>query len=169
MDVGGGPAGVDRAAAPHLTLRFLGEVAVERNGWITARLAEVAGGTAPFVLRLEGVGAFPNANRPRVVWVGVTTGSAEVVELARRVHGALEPEFGADRERFVPHVTLFRVRSPGDQREALELLSGVRPGPPPREVSVGELLLKESLLGPGGAVHRTVAALPLTGGRTGEP
>ena len=165
VDVGEGPHAGGRHAAPHLTLRFLGEVPPERNASIAVRLAEVARRIRPFVFRLEGVGAFPTPSRPRVVWVGVTNGRAELVELARAVREALEPEFGPDREAFVPHLTLFRVRSPWEHDAAVELLSGKRPPPPPREVTVGELLLKESVLGPGGAVHRTVQAFPLSGER----
>ncbi len=115
----------------------------------------------PFSVRLEGVGAFPSAARPRVVWMGVTVGRAELSALAREVREALAVEFGVEREEFVPHLTLFRVRSARDRAAAEELLDGRRPPPSSREVRVDELLLKESLLGPGGAVHRTLAAFPL--------
>jgi 2'-5' RNA ligase len=166
VDVGRGATGGLARAAPHLTLRFLGEVAPERNEAISTRLGDVARQSPPFDLRLEGVGAFPDPARPRVVWVGVSTGRKEVVELARRVRAVLEVEFGPDREEFVPHLTLFRVRSPADLAAARELLSGTRPAPPPHDVRVAELLLKESVLGPRGAVHRTVASFPLAGERT---
>ncbi len=115
-------------------------------------------------MRLEGVGAFPSAARPRVLWQGVGAGRDEIVTLAGRVRDALEPAFGVDRERFVPHLTLFRVRSDADRLAAEELLSGRRPPPAPRDVVVPALLVKESVLGPGGAVHRTVATLPFERG-----
>jgi 2'-5' RNA ligase len=163
VDVGPEEAGGRRLAASHLTLRFLGEVPPERNGAIAARLGDVARESPPFVLRLEGVGAFPNPARPRVVWVGVTEGRQEVTELARRVRVALAEEFGPETEEFVPHLTLFRVRSPMDRTAAAELLSGTRPALPPRDVAVDQLLLKESVLGSRGAVHRTIASFRLTG------
>jgi RNA 2',3'-cyclic 3'-phosphodiesterase len=148
-------------AADHLTLRFLGEVAPERNAAIAERLREVARASRPFVLRLEGVGAFPGPARPRVVWVGVTDGKEELAELARRVRVSLEPQLGPDPEPFVPHLTLFRVRSASDRAAAAELLAGLRPPPPPRHVEVGEFHLKESVLGARGAVHRTLASFRL--------
>jgi RNA 2',3'-cyclic 3'-phosphodiesterase len=153
-----------RTNPAHLTLRFLGEVLPTRNEAISTCLSEVARRCRPFTLRLEGVGAFPTPARPRVVWVGVTTGREEVAELARQVRAALEPEFGADPDPFVPHLTLFRVRSPADRRAAEELLAGLRPAPPPREVLVDRLLLKESVLNRPGAVHRNVGAFPLGAG-----
>jgi 2'-5' RNA ligase len=163
VDVGPEGVGEGRLAASHLTLRFLGEVAPERNDAIAARLAGVARESPPFVLRLEGVGAFPNPARPRVLWVGVTEGRQEVTALARRVRDALAEEFGPETEEFVPHLTLFRVRSPMDRTAAAELLAGARPAPPPRDVAVDRLLLKESVLSSRGAIHRTIASFHLTG------
>jgi RNA 2',3'-cyclic 3'-phosphodiesterase len=150
-----------RPAASHLTLRFLGDVAPERNAALAVALEGVARASRPFVLRLEGVGAFPTADRPRVVWIGVTTGRTEIVELARAVRGALAPLLGDADEAFVPHLTLFRVRSPTERQAARELLEGARPAPPPWDVRVEEMLLKESRLGAAGAVHRTLAAFRL--------
>ena len=161
IDVGeAGGEGV-RIAPAHLTLRFLGEVDPARNAGIVEALGRVASAVPPFTLQLQGVGAFPSARRPRVVWQGVGAGRAELVDLAQRVRTALEPEFGPDREAFVPHLTLFRVRSPRDLEAALELLSRRRIAPPAREARVSELLLKESVLGARGAVHQTLAAVPL--------
>jgi len=169
VDVGERGPGALGAASSHLTLCFLGEVPSARNVSIASRLRAVAEGSSPFALRLEGVGAFPNAERPRVVWVGVTLGRQEVVTLARRVQSALEPEVGPPTGEFVPHLTMFRVRSAPERRAAAELLAGVRPAPPPREVRIDELLLKESVLRPSGAVHRTIQAFPLGGRSVGQP
>ncbi|MGP8076248.1 MAG: RNA 2',3'-cyclic phosphodiesterase [Thermoplasmata archaeon] len=154
-----------RIPAPeHLTLRFLGEVANERVGAIEQVLAPVGARVAPFDLTLEGVGAFPSAERPRVVWVGATAGAAELVRLAGGVREALAAEVAAPgEEAFVPHLTLFRVRSAFDRRRAEELLRGEVPAPPPRHVRVAEFVLKESVLSNRGATHRTVATFPLAG------
>jgi len=169
VDVGPAPSSREGAAPAHLTLCFLGEVRPEVNGPIADRLREVAAASLPFVLRLEGLGAFPSAARPRVVWVGVTQGREEVVELARRVQQALADLLGTPAEEFVPHLTLFRVRSGADRLAADELLAGRRPAPPPREVRITELLLKESVLRSSGAVHRTVEAWPLGRREAGPP
>jgi len=153
-----------RASAPeHLTLQFLGEVPVDAVPRFVERLRPVGRATPPFAFRLEGVGAFPTASDPRVVWVGVTAGRAELTELAVRVRRALESEGRAAREAFVPHLTLFRVRSASDRYRAAEVLEGRRPPPPPRTVPVREFVLKESVLGPRGVTHRTIEAFPLSG------
>ncbi len=163
------PADAAGATAPqHLTLRFLGEVTPEQAARLPTLLRPVGASVPPFEIRLEGVGAFPSAERPRVVWVGVTTGREALETLASRVRDALAPEFGAEPGPFVGHLTLFRVRRPADRRAAEELLAGKRPAPPPRSVRVDRFVLKESVLGRTGAVHRTVEEFPLQGKETGS-
>src|SRR5258705_10519495 len=71
-----------RAEQLHYTLKFLGEV--DEGG--QARCCDVgvriASAQAPFALRLAGVGAFPKAAHPRVVWVGARDGGALLTALA---------------------------------------------------------------------------------------
>jgi 2'-5' RNA ligase len=58
---------------------------------------------------LTGIGAFPNADRPTVIWAGLRATALEVV--FQRV-AAVATEFGypPDRYPFRPHVTLARVK-----------------------------------------------------------
>lgn len=155
------PRGVGQAP-DHLTLRFLGEVAPERTATIVARLEGVAARFSPFEVRIEGIGAFPSVTSPRVVWLGVGRGreALEALGIAVRLALAGEGDTPAE-ERFVPHLTWFRVRSSEERRAALDALAGRRPVPPPRDVRVEAFVLKESRLGGGGAVHRTLATFPL--------
>ncbi len=99
----------------HITLLFLGEVA-QREVLDICRVAQMAVAELPlFTLSIEGAGCFPNARRPRTLWIGVREGAREVCE----VHDAIEApllEMGSYRREtraYVPHVTLGRVK--GDQ------------------------------------------------------
>ena len=159
------PGEASRGPAPeHLTLLFLGEIPRERVGPIVEALTPIGAAIAPFDAVLEGVGAFPSPERPRVVWVGVTQGASELIGLASRVRERLAGEGEPSRrETFAPHLTLFRVRSATDHRRAVELLTGTVPAPTPRGFPVREFVLKESELSPRGATHRTVATFPLRG------
>lgn len=164
----GVPLDASRPARPeapdHLTIRFLGEVPESWLARIAAGVREAVAPLAPFDLTLDGVGAFPDAAHPRVVWVGATFGRDETVALARAVSEALARAGIPDEpEEFVPHATLFRVRSPRDRDRARRLLDGGEPAPIPRVVHVSEVLVKVSELTPQGPVHRTVARAPLTG------
>jgi len=165
VEVPSPPGAAPRRSAPeHLTLLFLGEIPRERVPPISEALAPVGAAVPPFDATLEGVGAFPTAEHPRVVWVGATEGSAELTRLANGVREALATEGDPTRrETFSPHLTLFRVRSATDFTRARELLSGEVPPPPPRRFRVTEFVLKESELSSRGATHRTVASFPLRG------
>jgi RNA 2',3'-cyclic 3'-phosphodiesterase len=154
-----------REEAPeHLTLRFLGEMPESWNERISTAIRTAVAPLDPFEFSLDGVGAFPDAVHPRVVWVGATSGREEVVRLARVVSEALGPEgIPEEPEEFVPHVTLFRVRSPRDRDRAQRLLGGSERPPIPRVVRVTEVVVKESQLTPQGPLHRTIARAPLAG------
>ena len=100
----------------HYTLRFLGEV-----GEDGARRAARGGAPRPrraaraFDATLGALGAFPNARRARVIWLGMTEGGEPLVALARALERALARR-GFDREAdkpFSAHLTLGRVREPG--------------------------------------------------------
>ena len=96
----------------HITLKFLGDVAV---GDVAAVVDAVKGAVASvpsFQMCLHGVGAFPSARQPRAVWIGATDGADAMAELAKAVDDALSP-LGFERERrpFRSHLTLGRVRS----------------------------------------------------------
>src|SRR5580704_2532452 len=59
----------------HVTLLFLGEVDDRELYTICRTVKEVATGEPAFPLRVSGVGAFPTARRPKVVWAGITDGA----------------------------------------------------------------------------------------------
>ncbi len=153
-----------RPEAPaHLTVLFLGEVAPERATGIAEAFADAVRDHVPFDLELKGVGVFPDPARSRVVWIGVGDGSQEL----GRLHDALVAACRAlalpiDTRPLVPHLTLRRVHGRRDVERAQRWLLEF-PATSFGRGRVTELLLKESLLGAGPAVHRTVARLPLTG------
>lgn len=142
----------------HLTLRFIGDVdgGVFRD--IMDTLAEVR--SAPFSIRLRGLGHFPPRNAPRVLWVGVEP-AAEVSLLRDRVESklvrlGLEPE----RRKFSPHVTLARL-----QDVSLGKLTRFLSGNAlfaSEEFIISEFHLYSSVLTPKGAIHEIEAGYPLT-------
>jgi 2'-5' RNA ligase len=101
------------AANLHLTLHFLGEVEDRDLAAICQVTSEVAASLDRFTFSLHGVGCFPNARRPRVLWVGVGEGRDAVIGL----HAALEQpllDLGCYRREtrpFAPHLTVGRVNS----------------------------------------------------------
>jgi 2'-5' RNA ligase len=145
--------GIPRAEE-HLTLAFLGEIDPGREEAVIRAAGDALEGVAAFRVELRGVGAFPSAASPRVVWIGTSEGSGSLIAIARRLHERLlAAGFVTDERPIVPHVTLFRVRTAGDSTRARQLLrdhADRRFG----ESWARSVTLWESQLRPAGAVHR---------------
>jgi RNA 2',3'-cyclic 3'-phosphodiesterase len=94
----------------HLTLKFLGSAPEESVEAIAGRLARVAARHQPFELKARGLGAFPNAEQPSVLWIGADGGEA-LLKLQKDIEGALVAlGFPVEDRAYHPHVTVGRVR-----------------------------------------------------------
>ena len=115
----------------HLTLHYLGDTPQEDIGALSEMLDEVAEAHAPFEVAYRGLGAFPDAGRPRVAWVGVEDpegGPSEPLAALQKALGRALREVGyrPERRAFHPHVTLARVHRRPSQR-VLDALGGAQP------------------------------------------
>lgn len=143
----------------HLTLRFLGDVPVEKLERIQTHLAAVR--VEPFILPIEGLGTFPPKSPPRMVWAGVGRGHPHLHQLRQRVDNALLTAglLGLDVRTFHPHITLAR----GTEKAASAISRWVHTQPdfvgPPFRVNTFELVASE--LQPAGAVHTVVQRFAL--------
>lgn len=112
----------------HLTLQFLGEVERHRIPDINAAVKAAVSHLEPFCLSLGGLGAFPNFNRPRVLWVGLGGELDKITDLHSRVSQALTTIGFAPEERpFRPHLTLTRFRSPIGVEPLMQGVRQLRP------------------------------------------
>lgn len=153
----------------HLTLRFIGEVDKGEMEDVVEGLASVPG--APFALRLSGIGHFPPRGEPRVVWAGVEK-SEPLKRLKQSVDRALERiGLPADGRKFIPHVTLARLRRPPSPHRLASWLAShslYRSA----TFEVRDFQLYSSWLGPDGAEYTLEAAyelLPLLHAPSGAP
>jgi 2'-5' RNA ligase len=94
----------------HLTLRFIGDVPLEQVEAVQSALLAVR--FEAFDMALQGVGRFPGGGLPRVIWAGLLAGGA-LNRLVRDVDRAVVGlGFPPESKRFVPHVTLARLKTP---------------------------------------------------------
>src|SRR5262249_34021672 len=99
------------AANLHVTLKFLGWTREEALEAIRDRVAKEASNFAPFEVRAKGLGAFPTATSPRVVWVGLDDGGGVLARLASGCEQWMSDLGFIKEERpFRPHVTIGRVK-----------------------------------------------------------
>jgi RNA 2',3'-cyclic 3'-phosphodiesterase len=119
------PPGAIRWTRPeqfHLTLKFLGDMPSAQLDALGKSVAEACAGFPPIQLAANGIGVFPNAQKPRVIWAGADDDGGQLAELHRRIHAAILPFAPADSsERFSGHITLGRFK-PGRHRPMNDLL-----------------------------------------------
>lgn len=148
----------------HLTLKFLGEIDRALAPRVGAMLRESVAGERPFSLVVAGLGAFPNLQRPNVVWAGLS-GS---VDAAARIAQRLEEQcaaLGIAREDrpFSPHLTLGRAQRDAtpDARRWIGDLIRRQPSSEIGRLSVDAVYLMRSELRPSGAVYSVLERVPL--------
>jgi 2'-5' RNA ligase len=142
----------------HITLRFLGSVPGEQVDSVKNAMTKAAAGFRSFPVRASGLGCFPSANSPRVLWMGI---EEEGATLAAKLQRAIEEEtapFGEPPETrpFSPHLTLARVKEADrDSRMAVQRVVQ-KPWAVSGEWLVSEVLLMQSHLSSGGARYETL-------------
>jgi RNA 2',3'-cyclic 3'-phosphodiesterase len=143
----------------HVTVKFLGGIDPTRVPALVTALLGAAAAVAPFTIEVAGLGAFPSATRPRVVWAGISRGAETLTVLAARIDDALAGR-GIPRETraFSPHVTIGRVR---ESRRAPELAQALGDARPFGHVRVDTITLMRSELSPRGARYTPLATVPL--------
>ncbi len=138
----------------HVTLRFCGELDAGRLERLERELASwhEKNATPRFGLSLERLGAFPNLKRPRVI----TAELGGDVKSLRELQGALEQSvrqsgLAAETRPFSPHLTLARVREPGDLPSGWpDLVAGGAEAFPKEAWTASEVILMRSFLHRGG-------------------
>jgi len=142
----------------HVTLKFIGWTRPEAVEAIRDAVAAALAGAPGFTFATRGVGAFPSPKKARVVWAGVDDPGGNLTALAEAIDKALAPlGYAAEKRPFHPHVTLGRIKVPGDLSSVLD---------PVAEQSFSEtvaesVVLFESVMKSTGAEYTALAEWPL--------
>ena len=151
----------------HLTLKFLGNIAVGRISEITQAIEEAAQGMSPFHLEMKGLGVFPNLRRVQVAWVGLAGELDKVSQLQQRIEfNLVSLGFTAESRAFTPHLTLARLRDrvlPDERERFGQLIANTR-FEVVNTIRVDSLNLMRSQLTRGGAIHSRLSSVALREG-----
>jgi 2'-5' RNA ligase len=143
----------------HLTLAFIGDLDAEYSDRVCEAVERAAEGIGPFRIDLRGIGAFPNPQKPKVVWVGAND-DGSMAALAYAVRRSLDAAgVGYDGKEFRPHITLARMSGGTD-------VGGLVAGN--KSATYGwfncdSINVMSSTLRPSEAVHTLVKRIPLKG------
>lgn len=137
----------------HLTLKFLGETSGEKIAEVKSVL-EVASSEHPsFELILKGTGTFPpEARTPRVIWIGIEENAALLAIQTRIENDLYKIRFPKEQRKFHPHLTLGRIKGPGNLGPVIHTLGQNRETEFGRMI-VGKITLFQSTLKPTGAEY----------------
>jgi 2'-5' RNA ligase len=141
----------------HVTLCFLGNVALVRLGLLVEELRRVATALSPFPMQLGAVTLFPSPQRPRVVSCEV----APVPRISRLAEAVREAAtlagIALETRPFRPHLTLGRVRE-GKREPVTASVTSVD-----HALGVNEIVLFRSELRRSGALHTPLERIALGG------
>jgi len=145
----------------HVTLKFFAAAEQDLIAPIQAIAADAAGHQARAQIALSCLGAFPNAQRPNVIWAGLEgTGIGTLSAIAQELEQSLEGiGFAREDRPFKPHLTLARVkaRPPHELRELLGRHAKTVFGTAPLD----EIELIRSEPGPEGSRYTVLGRFPL--------
>ena len=157
----GGRISWTKPQGQHLTLKFFGDISTEDVKNICSAVQNRVASGQSLNLKIEKLGVFPDARRPRVIWCGVT-GDVEKLSVLQK---QLDSDFAAisfpmEDRPFRAHLTLGRIKDSHGLtgiNEALTKNSAFAAG----EFNCTELILFQSKLSPKGAVYTKLAEFVL--------
>ena len=111
----------------HLTLKFFGNVAVDRIETISAAAFRTVKEFGAFQIGVGNTGVFPRPSRPQVLWIGVNDPSGKLSALQQRFEDECAAVGFAKEDRaFRPHLTIARLRKPEGARRLAEAHLGMQ-------------------------------------------
>lgn len=107
----------------HVTMKFLSDVHRDDLSTAAEIMEEAAEALVPGEIELAGFGGFPNLARPRILWAGTSDPAGILAPVFDRMdRGFTALGVTRERRRYVPHVTVGRVRGSFDAVRTAERL-----------------------------------------------
>jgi len=148
----------------HLTLKFLGSIAVDRISEITRAMEEAIQGISPFRLEVKDLGVFPNLRRVQVAWVGISGEVDKLSQLQQHLESNLAHlGFAPETRPFTPHLTLARLRNRAslDKRQSFGQLIATTRFEAAYTIKVDAINLMRSQLTSEGAIYSQISSVKL--------
>ena len=144
----------------HITLKFFGETDDDAIPEIIYHLKDVASLNPPFDISLNGLGIFGSSYKPKVIWVGIDN-SSSLIKLGTDVLDRMDNiGFEKDRQNFVPHLTLGRIKFTNDKKLFNETLERFK-SQPFQTSKIDQMQLIESKLSSDGPLYTTLSSFEL--------
>ena len=145
----------------HLTLKFLGSTPVDDIPNIIEACQKVAKRHQPFTMDFDRTGYFGSNNVPRVLWLGMNDQPKALFDLEADLLDAFDDlGYLRDRQNFVPHLTVCRIKSLVDKQFFLKVCNSIEQKTY-LHADVKELVYFQSILQPTGPIYKPLKRIPL--------
>ena len=154
-----------RPSGIHLTLKFIGNVPSQQVDAIVTAMIAAAEGIPPFELSVQSLGAFPNPQAARVLWISLEGALHDLGNLQKAVEQHIVPlGYPTEKRPFHPHLTLARVRRNSSRKERQHLGALLMSAESSLLATwqVTAVSLMRSQLRAGGAIYTQLAEATLT-------
>ncbi len=144
----------------HLTLKFFGETDETKIPAIRQSIETAVAQSKPFTLKIANTGIFGTRYDPKVIWFGIEK-QDELENLAQNIFNELAKcGWEKDRQNFVPHLTIGRIREVKDKSLFQQIISKYNTVEV-QEENVTEIILYESILRREGSMYVEVFSAKL--------
>jgi RNA 2',3'-cyclic 3'-phosphodiesterase len=148
--------GWDKAEKLHLTLKFLGDSDEKQVADLQNILNGISTNITNFKLQISNTGVFPDAKNPRILWIDVFDEQGNLA----KINSLLENEcerigFARESRKYVPHLTIGRIREPNNAKELVQ--KHLQNRFEPVEFEISEIVIYESQLMPTGSNYSIVS------------
>jgi len=147
----------------HLTIKFLGEIDEQKAVQVKRTLPDALKDQHSFEIEISGLGMYPNRNKPRVIWLGIT-GADPLADIYDVMNSKLAKlEIQPEHRPFSPHLTIARIRKNTDYTTAQQIgkvLSKYQVDPL-GTVTIAQVHFYQSVLTPSGPIYTRLHSIDL--------
>lgn len=145
----------------HLTLKFIGQTEDLDIPAINEACLKMAQRHHPFTLDFDKTGIFGSNGTPRVLWLGINNTPQALYDLEADVLDTFDDlGYLRDRQNFVPHLTVCRIKSLVDKKLFQQIYNGIEQKTY-LHADVNELVYYQSFLQPTGPFYKILKRFPL--------
>jgi len=144
----------------HLTLKFLGDTSQDSINIVNNIIIDTLESKRSFDIEFKNTGIFGSKYDPRVIWFGISE-NHEFLKLGNDLLNNLhDGGFKRDRQNFVPHLTIGRIKRIEDKMFFNRMISNFR-NVYLQRFTINKVILYESILRKEGPVYKVVSSYEL--------
>ena len=143
----------------HLTLKFFGNIDLNRIDKISCSVKKVINEHKPFKINIKGSGAFPNTKQIKVIWIGLEENN-DFITLQKNLDNEFN-KLGFNLERnYKSHLTIGRMKNGKNKnliQDKIKEYEDYNIG----SMTVKKIALKKSTLTPQGPIYENIEVFKL--------